>query len=253
MKQSILAALLLIAGPAFAGGGFNNDCNGVGNCNTVNRVHNNNSVRTIDNSINNDNISRSNAEGGNGYGLGIAGANAAGGSATATGGTGLGTGYATAETGPVTATSGDSISGASAVGGSIGDTSAGSVASIGGSGNSDVSVDGTGGASNVSVQDGGTQFNSDTRALALSLPAATPGFGASAPCLETTRGWTVAGVGASGRTEINSECYQDKELQLMFKNCMDVTQTYVAMGLMGEARDQMEACRVLAIRNRPVE
>jgi hypothetical protein len=241
MKKLLLAALLLIAAPAFASGDrhsgpvIGND----GITNAHSSDHNNSAL----------------ANGGNGYGVGIAGGGDARSNSRAYGGdggtaTGYGNGQATSSVGDTVATSGDSISGSSATGGTVGNTSAIAGTSLAGSGNSTNNIDGTGGAANVDVQGGSnsTSFNSDTRALALSLPPATPGFGASAPCLTTTRGVTVFGAGASGRTEIDSECYQDQQLQLMFKNCMDVTQTYVAMGLMGEARDQMEACRVLALK-----
>lgn len=93
----------------------------------------------------------------------------------------------------------------------------------------------------------GDTYVSRNRALALALPAATPGVGASAPCLVTTRGATIVGSGWSGSTKIDSGCYEDLRIQKNFENCMVVADAYARIGNEHLLVSQLEQCRSLAI------
>ncbi len=101
-------------------------------------------------------------------------------------------------------------------------------------------------AGNNTSIDGDT-YVSRNKAFALSLPAATPGVGASAPCLVTTRGATIVGSGWSGSTKIDSGCYEDLRIQKNFENCMIVADAYARLGNEHLLVSQLAACRSLAV------
>lgn len=78
--------------------------------------------------------------------------------------------------------------------------------------------------------------------LALALPGASADYGSTASCLESRRGWTVLGIGASGRTKTNEDCIADQSEKREHYQCMQIADRFVALGLVDHAVAQLQTC-----------
>lgn len=112
---------------------------------------------------------------------------------------------------------------------------------------SDSTAIATGGTGGNAVNEGvsyspTTSYNTKTRALALSLPGATADNGSTAPCLESKRGVTILGIGWSGRTSINTDCFAAEEAQRSFNQCLLIADAYARMGRDDLVLDQLQKC-----------
>src|SRR5690606_28928522 len=87
-----------------------------------------------------------------------------------------------------------------------------------------------------------TNISSRDRALALALPSATADPGASAPCLESRRGWVFAGNGASGRTRVNAECMALYEREQSFEQCVAIADRLMEWNQPRLAYEQLKTC-----------
>src|SRR5690606_11527545 len=78
-------------------------------------------------------------------------------------------------------------------------------------------------------------YNFKSKSLALALPGATADNGSTAPCLESARGVSILGVGWSGRTKINDECFA-------YQQCVGIAQLYASMDRVDLAVAQLQSC-----------
>lgn len=227
--KKIIFALLLVPGLALAGGNHNNPPP--------------QEPPLVGINLESDATAVSHAEGGDG-GNGIAGA-LSGSNSSAESGDSISGSLSSSRVGDTSAESGDSISGAVS-GSNVGDTSAesGDSVSVAYSG-SESTASGNGGAADVEVN--GPTYKNKSQALALALPGATADNGSSAPCLESRRGWTVLGVGASGRTRINDACFATLQARQEFEQCMLIADAYARIGRTDLLVRQLQQCGGLVV------
>lgn len=87
-----------------------------------------------------------------------------------------------------------------------------------------------------------TAYNTRNKSLALALPGASADHGSTAPCLESKRGWTILGVGMSGRTSISSACFASIEVEREFARCVNLADNYLRLDRADLALAQLERC-----------
>lgn len=78
-------------------------------------------------------------------------------------------------------------------------------------------------------------YSFKSKSLALALPGATADNGSTAPCLESKRGVSILGVGWSGRTAINDQCFA-------YQRCVHMAQLYATMDRVDLAVAQLQSC-----------
>lgn len=78
-------------------------------------------------------------------------------------------------------------------------------------------------------------YSFDSKSLALALPGATADNGSTASCLESKRGVSILGVGWSGRTAVNEECFAHQR-------CIQLATLYAQLNRTDLAVQQLASC-----------
>lgn len=94
-------------------------------------------------------------------------------------------------------------------------------------------------------------YTDDSAYVSVALPEATADPGSTAACLESRRGWSFAGFGASGRTRTNAACEADRADAREFAQCLALAQALAALGRTSSAAAQLETCGAKLVDEKP--